>query len=263
MQRHSRNDLAYYTFDSLRDSGALVHAISTRHGGVSPAPFDTLNLSRHVGDDAANVATNLKRLHAALALDAAMTVEADQAQADRVAVIGARQHGTRIADVDALVTNAPDVPLLLRYADCVPIFFFDPVHRAIAIAHAGWRGTVRKIAAKTAQTMFSTFGTRPRDLIACLAPSIGPCCYRVGDDVIAQVHAAFDDADDLLIAQNDGGAHFDLWQANARQLRALGVEQIEIAQICTSHHTNEFYSWREERGKTGRFGAIIAITNQE
>ena len=263
MQRHNINDLVYYTFDSLRDSDALVHAIATRRGGASPAPFDTLNLSRHVGDDAANVATNLKRLHTTLELDAAMTVDANQAQADRVAVVDARNRGTRIADVDALVTNAPNVPLLLRYADCVPIFFFDPIHRAIGVAHAGWRGTIMQVAAKTAQMMFDAFGARPRDLIACIAPSIGPCCYRVGDDVIAQVRTAFDDADDLLIAQPDGSVHFDLWQANAQQLHTLGVMQIEIAQICTAHHTDEFYSWRAERGKTGRFGAIIAITNRK
>ncbi|MEW5718796.1 MAG: laccase domain-containing protein, partial [Chloroflexota bacterium] len=90
-----------------------------------------------------------------------------------------------------------------------------------------------------------------------------PCCYRVGDDVIAQARAALDDADDLLRAQPDGSVHFDLWQANARQLRALGVAQIEIAQICTAHHPDEFYSWRAERGRTGRFGAIIAIRNSK
>ena len=263
MQRHNIDDLVYYTFDSLRDSDTLVHAISTRRGGVSPAPFDTLNLSRHVGDDAANVAANLKRLHTALALDPATTVDADQAQANRVAVIGTQQRGARIVDVDALVTNAPNVPLLLRYADCVPILFFDPVHRAIGVAHAGWRGTIMRIAAKTAQTMFDAFGTRPRDLIACIAPSIGPCCYRVGDDVITQVRAAFADAGDLLIAQPDGSVHFDLWQANTQQLRALGVTQIETAQICTAHHTDDFYSWRAEHGRTGRFGVIIAITNQK
>jgi YfiH family protein len=153
--------------------------------------------------------------------------------------------------------------LLLRYADCVPILFFDPVRRAIGVTHAGWRGTAIKIAAKTAQTMIETFGTHPRDLIACIAPSIGPCCYRVGDDVIAHVRAAFVDADTLLIQQTDGSVHLDLWQANARQLSALGIEQIEIAQICTAHHTNEFYSWRAERGNTGRFGAIIAIRERK
>jgi copper oxidase (laccase) domain-containing protein len=110
--------------------------------------------------------------------------------------------------------------------------------------------------------MFDAFGTRPRDLTAYLAPSIGPCCYRVDADVIARVRAAFDDADALLIAQPDG-THFDLWQANAQQLSALGIEQIEIAQVCTAHHTEDWYSWRAERGKTGRFGAIIAIPNSE
>ncbi|MEW5718505.1 MAG: polyphenol oxidase family protein, partial [Chloroflexota bacterium] len=171
MQRHNSNNLVYYTFDSLRVSSALVHAIATRRGGVSPAPFDSLNLSRHVGDDAANVATNLHRLHAALALDATATVDASQAQADRVVVVDTRQRGTRIADVDALVTNAPGVPLLLRYADCVPILFFDPIHRAIGVAHAGWRGTIMRVTAKTAQMLCDAFGARPRDLIACIAPS--------------------------------------------------------------------------------------------
>jgi YfiH family protein len=262
MQRHTTGDLAYYTFDSLRDSGALVHAISTRHGGVSPAPFDTLNLSHTTGDNAANVAVNLQRLHDALALDAMATVCASQAQADRVAIVSARHCGTCVTGVDALLTNEPSVPLLLRFADCVPILFFDPVQRAIAVTHAGWRGTVTQIAAKTVQAMRDAFGTRPRDLIACIAPSIGPCCYRVSDDVIARVRAAFDNADELLIP-HDGGAHFDLWQANARQLRAVGVEQIEIAQICTAHRTDEFYSWRAESGNTGRFGALVAMTNDE
>jgi hypothetical protein len=259
MQRHDDHSLVYYTFDSLRDAGALVHAISTRHGGVSPAPFATLNLGHTTGDATANVEANLRRLHAALALDETATVTARQAQADRVGVVGPAQRGTRIADVDALLTNAPGVPLLLRYADCAPIFFFDPTQRAIGVAHAGWRGTVMQIATRTAQTMCDVFGTRPRDLIACIAPSIGPCCYRIGEDVIARVRAAFDQADDLLIRQSDGAVHFDLWQANAQQLGALGVARIEIANLCTAHHTDEFYSWRAENGNTGRFGAIIAL----
>jgi YfiH family protein len=259
MQRHVAGSVAYYTFDSLADSGALVHAISTRHGGVSPAPFDTLNLSHTTGDDAANVETNIQRLHDALTLDAAATVTARQAQANCVAVVDARHRGVLIAHVDALLTNAPGVPLLLRYADCVPIFLFDPAHRAIGVAHAGWRGTIGKVAAKAAQAMFDTFGTRPRDLIACLAPSIGPCCYRIGNDVIMHVRAAFENADDLLIPQADG-VHFDLWRASARQLRTLGIEQIEIAGLCTAHRTDEFYSWRAENERTGRFGAIIALT---
>lgn len=259
MQRETRGNLAYYTCSSLRDSGALVHAISTRHGGVSPAPFNTLNLSHTAGDDKSNVAVNIQRLHDALGLDAAATVSASQAQADRVAVVGAAQRGTIVRDVDALLTNEPGVPLMLRYADCVPIFFFDPLHRAIGVAHAGWRGTVAKIATAAARVMCDAFGTRPRDLNTWIAPSIGPCCYRIGEDVIGQVRAAFENADELLIPQADGSIHFDLWQANARQLRSLGVEQVEVAGLCTADHTQDFYSWRAEKAKTGRFGAIIAL----
>ena len=262
MQRKNNGTVTYYTFDSL-DSCDVLHAISTRHGGVSPVPFATLNLSRHVGDEAASVDENLRRLHTAIGLEITATVDASQAHADQVALVSAEQHGTRIQQVDALITNTPNMPLLLRFADCVPILFFDPAQRAIGVAHAGWRGTVMQIATKTAQSMFNMFGTRPRDLIACIAPSIGPCCYRVGDEVIAHTRAAFQNADELLIPQADGGIHFDLWQANASQLRALGVEHIESANICTAHHTDDFYSWRAEESNTGRFGAIIAMTNGE
>ncbi|MBI5652400.1 MAG: peptidoglycan editing factor PgeF [Chloroflexi bacterium] len=258
MQKQIANAVGYYTFDALKNSGALVHAISTRHGGVSPAPFDTLNLSVAVGDEAANAHENLARLHVALELDARATVDAKQAQADQVAIVTAHARGTRIANVDALITNQPGINLLLRFADCVPILFYDPAHHAIGIAHAGWRGTVMQIATNTVNAMRESFGTRPRDVIACIAPSIGPCCYRVGDDVIARVRETFTNADELLVARA-GAIHFDLWQANATQLRARGVEQIEIANICTAHHTNDFYSWRAEKANTGRFGAVIGL----
>ena len=259
MRRQLRGGLAYYTFHSLQDSDTLIHAISTRHGGVSPAPFDTLNLSRSTGDEETNVRVNVQRLHDALGLDAAATISASQAQADRVEVVGAAQRGMIVRAVDALLTNEPGLPLLLRYADCVPILFFDPRHHAIGVAHAGWRGTIGKIAAKTARVMSDIFGTQPRDLIACIAPSIGPCCYAIRDDVIEQVKKAFDDSYELLTTQPDGQVHFDLWKANERQLRAAGVEQIEIAGICTADHTDDFFSWRAENAKTGRFGAIISL----
>ncbi len=260
MQRHTHHSLAYYAFDSFRDSGSLVHAVSTRHGGVSPAPFNTLNLSRVVGDDNANVTANLAQLHHALALDETMTVDASQAQADQVALVDERHRGTRRANVDVLITNTPNLNLMLRFADCVPILMYDPTHRAIGIAHAGWRGTVLKIVTRTVQAMMNTFATRPQDLIAGIAPSIGPCCYQIGDDVIARVREAYTNADDLLVSHN-GGVHLDLWQANATQLRALGVEQIEMSNVCTAHRTDDFYSWRAEQGKTGRFGVMIALRN--
>jgi YfiH family protein len=257
MQRHTIDQLAYYTFNSL-NAHALIHAISTRHGGTSPAPFDALNLSRSTGDNPANVQTNMNRLLAALALAPATLVQASQAQADGVAIVDTRHCGAIVPGVDALLTQTPGVTLILRFADCVPILLFDPVRRAIGLAHAGWRGTVLKIVTRTAQTMFDSFGTRPHDLVACIAPSIGPCCYRIGEDVSAQVRNAFGNVDDILIPQSDG-IHLDLWQANATQLRALGVEQIEMANLCTAHRTDEFFSHRAEHGKTGRFGAVMHL----
>lgn len=259
MQRHQPNGLAFYTFDSLNTDG-IIHAISTRRGGVSPSPFHSLNLSVAAGDSPGNVNANISRLHHALALDESATVTASQAQADQVAIVDAGDRGTRIQNVDALITNAPNLPLLLRFADCVPIFFYDPVRRAIGVAHAGWRGTIAKVAAKTVRAMRDAYGTKTKDVHAGIAPSIGPCCYEIGGDVIAQVRAGFQRADDLLVPQN-GATHLDLWQANAVQLREVGIEQIEIAAICTADHTDDFYSWRREAKSTGRFGAIIALVS--
>lgn len=255
MRRHSSGKLSYYTFDSLDQ---IQHAISTRHGGVSPAPFNTLNLSINSGDTTSNVDANTKRLHDTLALDVSATVTASQAQADQVAIVNLKQRGTRVQNVDALITDQPNLPLLLRYADCVPILLHDPAHRAIGIVHAGWRGTVAKIAAKSVKAMQETFGSRARDIIACIGPSIGPCCYEIGEEVTAKVRAALENADTLLTRHNCS-VHFNLWQANAMQMRNLGIEQIEIAEICTADHSDDFYSWRAENKNTGRFGALIAI----
>ncbi len=257
MQRHNPNGIAYYTFDSLTNLH-ITHAISTRHGGVSPAPFHSLNLSQSVGDSAENVVANLTRLHDALGLERGAAISASQAQSDGVALVTRTQRGAVMQGVDALITRDAGVTLLLRYADCVPILLYDPVQRAMGAVHAGWRGTVAHVAAKTVRAMSNAFGTRPRDLLACIGPSIGPCCYRVGQDVIERVRAAF--SDDGVLRD---GAYFDLWEANARQLRECGVAQIEIAHICTAEHTHDFYSHRAEKGQTGRFGMLAGISGDE
>ncbi|MBI3914372.1 MAG: peptidoglycan editing factor PgeF [Chloroflexi bacterium] len=258
MQPHIQNAVKYYSFDSLNHSANIIHAISTRHGGVSPAPFASLNLGKSVGDAPENVAENLDRWLGALNLKRDAAVTASQAQADQVAIIERDQRGTIIPDTDALITRHAGIPLVLRYADCVPILFFDPQTPAIGIAHAGWRGTVAKIATRTVRAMMQHFGSQPRDLIACVGPSIGPCCYRVGGEVIQRARAAFP-SDGVLIAQPSSAVHFDLWEANAQQLRELGIEQVEIARLCTSDRTDDFYSHRGENGQTGRFGAVIAL----
>ncbi len=237
----------------------VVQGVTTRHGGVSPAPFDSLNLSSAVGDQAANVHENWMRLHRALELDERATVDARQAQADQVARVTAGLRGHRMMNVDGLITDIPGIPLMLRFADCVPVLFYDPKHRAIGLAHAGWRGTVGKVVTHTVQAMGAAFGTEPRDLVACIGPSIGPCCYEIGADLQAKVEAAFPGEFPSLLRCN-GSVHLDLWEANALQLRSMGIGKIEVAGICTSDCTGDLYSWRREHGNTGRFAAIIALT---
>ncbi len=258
MQRHTRDPLVYYTFDTLTKTHKLNHAISTRHGGMSRVPFHSLNLSHAVGDDPANVVTNLDRLCRLFDSRGSAAVTAAQVHTNRVAVARAQDRGERLEGVDALITNVPGLPLLLRYADCVPVLLLDPDRSAVGVVHAGWRGTVMQIVSETVHAMTHAFGTRPRDLVACIGPSIGPCCYCVGESVVEQVHQAFPEPDGLL-SERAGNVYFDLWQANARQLSALGVEQIEIAKLCTADHTDDFYSARREANRTGRFGAMIVL----
>ncbi|HZQ07183.1 MAG TPA: peptidoglycan editing factor PgeF [Anaerolineae bacterium] len=258
MQRVEQDSMVFYQSDLFKAFPNVIHAVTTRHGGVSPAPFDSLNLSSHVGDSPDNVMENMERFHRALGLERRTTVDAHQAQADRVARVTVAERGTRIQGVDGLITNLRGIPLMLRYADCVPILLYDPTHQAIGIAHAGWRGTVGKIVTNTVKAMQDAFGTEPSQLITAIGPSIGPCCYEIGADVRERVEAAFAGKNELLLARN-GTLHLDLWQANAVQLRALGVEQIDVAGVCTADHTDDFYSWRREQAKTGRFAAVIAL----
>jgi purine-nucleoside/S-methyl-5'-thioadenosine phosphorylase / adenosine deaminase len=258
VRRVQEGGIVFYQPEAMARFSGLRQAVATRHGGVSPAPFDSLNLGASVGDDRANVGENLLRLHQALDLDARSTVDARQAQAGEVALVAESERGARIPDVDALITNVRGIPLMLRFADCVPILLYDPVHRAIGLAHAGWRGTVAKVAVHTVRAMADAFDTEPGDLYACVGPSIGPCCYQIGADVVAQVDKAFPEPNDVLIRRN-GSLYFDLWNANARLLRELGVGEVEVAAICTADHTEDFYSWRRENARTGRFAAVMSL----
>lgn len=251
--------LPLYRFDALADSG-LLHGISTRLGGASEGPFASLNLGHTVGDVAERVAANHRLLFATLGIPAERVVTAHQVHGSRVAVVG-RSDGSRVVpQTDALVTDTPGVYLMLRYADCVPVLLYDPRRRAVGLVHAGWQGTVAQVAARAAQAMIRRFGCQPHEIVAAIGPSIGPCCYEVGPEVVERVGAAFPRTEGLLARrQPNGHAHLDLWAANAYQLAQLGLRQIEIARLCTACRTDLFYSHRAERGRTGRMGAIIGL----
>jgi hypothetical protein len=148
---------------------------------------------------------------------------------------------------------------MMRFADCVPVLLHDPVRGVVGLAHAGWMGTVRGTITAAVSAMQSGFGSAPEDIRAGIGPSIGPDHYQVGEDVAAQVRQAFGPDSDRLLAVRDGSIFFDLWAANRLHLQRAGVRQIELAGLCTACHLDDWYSHRAEHGRTGRFGALIAL----
>jgi len=258
MLLHSSGDVRYYQFESLQHSD-VVQAVFTRQGGVSPAPYASLNLSISTGDARENVAANRRRAFRALGREPESIADLWQVHsADVVVVDSPLGEDGRSPKADALVTDRPEVTLLLRFADCVPILLFDPVRRVIGVVHAGWRGTLLKAPVVAVKTMAEHYGSRPADILAGIGPSIGPCHYAIGPEVVEQTRTAFGaEADPLLIPNHS--YHLDLWAANALALRQAGVEQIEISAMCTACRTDEFFSHRGEQAQTGRFGALIAL----
>lgn len=262
MQRIRENSIIYYQFESLRHFDALMHGVFTRHGGVSPAPFHTLNVGGTVGDTPDNVRINRERIAAAMGIDATQTRSTWQVHGAEVFVARRDDPPAPVPpQADAIITAEVDLPLMMRFADCVPVLLYDPRRHVVGIAHAGWRGTLLGVSAAAVQAMGEVFGSRPQDIIAAIGPSIGPCCYEVGPEVVAQVRSTFLDAGDLITPPTNGhsGAHFDLWRANQRALQAAGVREIEVARLCTACLTHEFFSHRAEAGRTGRFGVLIGL----
>jgi YfiH family protein len=257
-------------FRSFEDE-RIVHAITTRAGGVSPAPCDELNLSWARTDDPRTVLENRRRVCAALNIPPDRIVQSGQVHGVDVRAVGAAEAGrgarerqTVLPPSDALITADPDVYLLACFADCVPLLLFDPIRLAVGVAHAGWRGTLQGMGPATVRAMAEHYGSRPADLRVVIGPSAGSCCYEVGGDVIAAVEASDLPSDELLRPSVAGHAFFDLWKTNRCLLQAAGVqpEHIETSGICTIDHHDRFFSHRASGGNTGRFGAIIGIRPQ-
>jgi len=249
--------LKYYQFDLLRSS-PVQHGIFTRQGGISPAPWDSLNLGGTVGDTTARVQENQRRVFNALRLDPASRYEVWQVHSAQVAVADAPWGGEAYEKADVILTDRPGLALLMRFADCVPIMLFDPVRQAIGLAHAGWLGTVRGAARAAVRGMIDAFGTQPGDIVAGIGPSIGPDHYEVGEDVYAAYSQAFGGQADSYFHGEDR-KHLDLWSANQSQLEEMGVTRIEVAALCTACATEEWFSHRAERGRTGRFAAVLTL----
>ena len=258
MDRFLQDDLVYYRFSSFDELPAVDHAVFTRLGGASNAPFASLNLGGSVGDNRACVDRNHQRAYHVLNVAKHNTVTAWLVHGRAVRAVGVRQAGQVVKHVDGLVTQDRDLCLFMRFADCVPLIFYDPVRNAIGIAHAGWRGTLAGVGPATVLVMQRQFASSVEDIRVGVGPGICSSCYAVGDEVVDAVRRAFKDSQSLLPTAN-GVAHFDIPAANERQLREIGVIAIEHAGICTSCRVDEFYSYRSEGGTTGRFGVGIVL----
>ncbi len=269
--KRTENNLWHGKFSTFPED-VVTHAVSTRIDGVSKPPFDSLNLALHVGDEPENVIANRKKFVQSLGFDITDIVTPNQVHGEKIFRVdenyrgcGCENYADSIPETDALITDTPALPLMLCFADCVPIFFVDVENRAIGLAHGGWRGTFKKIAAKTLLKMGDEFGTCPENCLIGIAPSIGACCYEVGGEVLDKCKIAFPKNVDELLIEHDGKIFLDLWRANVVQLLEIGAceENIDVAGECTCCNDGWYFSYRAAHKKnldrTGRIAALIAL----
>ncbi|WP_299028117.1 peptidoglycan editing factor PgeF [uncultured Thermanaerothrix sp.] len=254
-----QNGLVFYQFD-LFPTEAVVHGVFTRLGGVSPVPWDSLNLGGNLGDLRENVIENRRRIFETVNREVETIFDVWQVHSDIViSTDRPRPLDAPHTKADAILTNCPEVTLFMRFADCVPILLYDPNRRVVGLVHAGWKGTVLAIVRKTITAMQEEYGCRPEDIQAAIGPSIGPDHYGVGPEVVQLVERAFGEQSSEVLIQRDGRTHFNLWEANRLWLNQAGVTQVEVAGLCTACDLKHWYSHRGEAGRTGRFGALIAL----
>lgn len=249
----------FYTLDSFHNPTTfqqfshLVAAESTRRGGVSSAPFSSLNLGINTNDDSKNVLENRRIFFEKLGISEAQFASSYQVHGDKVQVV---TEAGRTEGYDALITNQSNVFVGVTVADCTPILIYDARNQAVGAVHAGWRGTVAEIVLKTLQTMQQSYGTQPTDCYAYVGTCIDECSFKVGEEVAEQFSDEFKRFDAIL-----GKYLIDLKRANAAQLAAFGipVSQIEISPFSTITHNEDYFSYRLEKGQTGRMLAVIGV----
>jgi polyphenol oxidase len=252
------NGIRYYTFDLFPPE--VTHAVFTRQGGVSPEPWASLNVGGTVGDEVTRVRENRYRSFAALGRRIDSLFDVWQVHSAEAVIADApRDPNLPLIQADAIFTDKPEVTLYMRFADCVPILLFDSKQGVVGLAHAGWLGTMRGMTTAAVSKMCAHYGSKPENIYAAIGPSIGVDHYEVGADVIAKVQESFGSDAERLIETRNGKMYLDLWSANFIQLQKSGVEKIEVAGLCTACHLDDWFSHRAEKGKTGRFGALIAL----
>lgn len=269
MKVMEREGVPFLVFPGLDETEAVIHGFSTRMGGVSEGMFSSMNLSFARGDEEGRVRENFARLGRAMGFDCRNLVFSDQTHTSNVRVVTEADRGKGFVrekdyrDVDGLVTNVPGLVLAAFYADCVPLFLVDPVHRAVGLSHSGWKGTVGKIGKRTVELMKEQYGTRPEDLTAAIGPSICQDCYEVSEDVIGQFQEAFEKTywKEIFYEKPDGKYQLNLWRANELIFREAGLlpERILTTDLCTCCNAKLLFSHRASKGKRGNLGAFLML----
>ena len=261
--------MPYLYFPALEETGCVVNGFSTRLGGVSRGDWATMNFSFTRGDDPEAVRENYRRMAAALGVDVNRMVLSHQTHTTNVRRVTEEDAGKGVVrerdytDVDGLITNVPGITLVTFYADCVPLYFVDPVRRAIGLSHSGWRGTVNRMGRVTVEAMGKAFGSDPKDIVACIGPSICRDCYEVGPEVAEAFENAFEPAkhSEILEEKPDGKFLLDLWRANAIVMEEAGIlpERIHVTDICTHCNPELLYSHRRTGERRGNLCAFLSL----
>lgn len=261
MKFHTECGVRYLTFDIFPKE--VVHAVFTRQGGLSPDPWNSLNVGGTVGDERVRVRDNRYRSFSALGRNHRSMFDVWQVHSADVVIANAA-HQSFIAPsefkADGIVTKNPDVSLFMRFADCTPVLLYDPKQKAVGIVHAGWQGTVKRAAGQAVKMMQAAYGSKSGDILAAIGPAIGPDHYEIGLDVLEQVRYSFGKDSPSVLRESGGRTYFDLWAANKQVLECAGVGQIEVANLCTACHPEDWFSHRAQKGKTGRFGVLIGLS---
>ncbi len=270
IRQNRTGELEYLTFPLLEETGMVRHLFTTRLGGVSQGIYATMNLSYTRGDRKEAVDENFRRIAGVLGCQVEDMVCSDQTHTTNLRVVGRKDGGKGITrpkdyhDVDGLLTDEPGVVLATFYADCVPLYFVDTRHRAVALAHSGWRGTVARMGYCAVEKMKEVHGTKPEDIVAAVGPSICQSCYEVSEDVAEAFRREFRKAgqeQEILLDKGNGKYQLDLWRANEIVLTEAGIltSKIQVTDLCTCHNSAYLFSHRASQGKRGNLGAFLGL----
>lgn len=261
-----KDGVVYFTFEALDKLSFINHLFTTRIGGVSTGDCESMNLNFDREPTSEPVLENYRRIGHVLGIEPGNFILSKQTHTTNVKLVTDADQGKGVIlerdyeDIDGFVTNTPGIALTTIYADCVPLYFADPVHKAIGLSHSGWKGTVNRMGQATVKAMKEYFGTDSRDLICVIAPSICKDCYEVSRDVAERFIEEFG-MEGILEQKSEEKYQLDLWAANKRVLLDAGVleENIVVTDICTCCNPDKLFSHRASKGKRGNLAAVMMI----